>query len=40
MLALVTHIPVSEWAAEDERTVVTAFEILEEQADRMKDARR
>jgi hypothetical protein len=40
MLALVTHIPPSVWEAEGEQAIVTAYEILEEQADRMKDARR
>lgn len=40
MLALATHIAPSVWAAEDERTVITAYELLEEQADRAKDANR
>lgn len=29
-LALVTHIPVSEWAREDDATLATALTVLEE----------
>jgi hypothetical protein len=40
MLALATHIPPSVWVAEGEQAIITAYDLLEEQADRAKDAQR
>jgi hypothetical protein len=34
-LALATRIPFSVWLAEDEQTVLTAFELLDEQAEEL-----
>jgi hypothetical protein len=39
-LAIATRIPVSAWLAEDDTTIVTAFELLDEQAEAMEEARR
>lgn len=35
-LAISTNIPMSEWEAAGERAIVTAWELLEEQADELK----
>lgn len=38
-LAVATSIPYATWAAEDEQTVLTALEILDEQAEAMSRGR-
>ena len=30
-LAIATHIPVREWLQEDDRTIITAIDVLDEQ---------